>query len=110
MSDVVPRRGERGRPSGYRGQPRWRSARACCPAPAQGFGVTFAQMFRKVTTEQYPEVEAHRAALPRAARAQPVAGRAGEVRRVRAVRLGLPGRRDLRRGRRQHRGRAVLAG
>ena len=24
------------------------------PAPAQGFGVTFAQIFRKVTTEQYP--------------------------------------------------------
>ena len=24
------------------------------PAPGQGFGVTFAQMFRKVTTEQYP--------------------------------------------------------
>ncbi|WP_255522517.1 MULTISPECIES: NADH-quinone oxidoreductase subunit NuoI [unclassified Blastococcus] len=24
------------------------------PAPVQGFGVTFAQMFRKVTTEQYP--------------------------------------------------------
>ncbi|NEK58186.1 NADH-quinone oxidoreductase subunit NuoI [Geodermatophilus sabuli] len=26
------------------------------PAPGQGFGVTFAQMFRKVTTEEYPEV------------------------------------------------------
>ncbi len=24
------------------------------PAPGQGFGVTFAQLFRKVTTEQYP--------------------------------------------------------
>jgi NADH-quinone oxidoreductase subunit I len=24
------------------------------PAPGQGFGVTFAQIFRKVTTEQYP--------------------------------------------------------
>ena len=24
------------------------------PAPGQGFGVTFAQMFKKVTTEQYP--------------------------------------------------------
>ncbi|MCW2700076.1 MAG: nuoI, partial [Blastococcus sp.] len=24
------------------------------PAPVQGFGVTFAQIFRKVTTEQYP--------------------------------------------------------
>ena len=30
--------------------------------------------------------------------------RAGEVHRLRAVRVGLPGRRDLRRGRRQHRG------
>ncbi|WP_269799606.1 NADH-quinone oxidoreductase subunit NuoI [Geodermatophilus chilensis] len=26
------------------------------PAPGQGFGVTFAQIFRKVTTEEYPEV------------------------------------------------------
>ena len=26
------------------------------PGPGQGFGVTFAQMFRKVTTEEYPEV------------------------------------------------------
>ena len=47
---------------------------------------------------------AGRAALPRPARAQPAPGRAGEVRRLRAVRLGLPGRRHLRRGRRQHRG------
>ena len=28
--------------------------RSFLPAPAQGFGVTFAQIFRKVTTEQYP--------------------------------------------------------
>ena len=47
--------------------------------------------------------EADRAALPRPAPAQPLARRAGEVHRLRAVRLGLPGRRDLRRGRRQHR-------
>src|SRR5829696_5781646 len=53
--------------------------------------------------------EAHRSALPRAARAQPASGRAGEVRRLRALRLGLPGRRDLRRGRGQHRGGALLA-
>ena len=47
--------------------------------------------------------EAHRAALPRPSRAQPAPRRAREVHRLRAVRLGLPGRRDLRRGRRQHR-------
>ena len=46
---------------------------------------------------------AHRAALPRPAPAQPLARRPGEVHRLRAVRLGLPGRRDLRRGRVQHR-------
>ena len=45
-----------------------------------------------------------RAALPRPAHPQPAPGRPGEVHRLRAVRLGLPGRRDLRRGRRQHRG------
>ena len=43
------------------------------------------------------------AALPRPPPAQPAPGRAGEVHRLRAVRVGLPGRRDLRRGRRQHR-------
>ena len=69
--------------------------------PVAGFGVTFRTMFRKVVTEQYPVREAaHRAALPRPAPAQPLARRAGEVHRLRAVRLGLPGRRDLRRGRR----------
>ncbi len=52
---------------------------------------------------------ADQAALPRSAPAQPVPGRPGEVHRLRAVRLGLPGRRDLRRGRRQHARRAVLA-
>ena len=30
--------------------------RSLLPAPGQGFGVTFAQIFRKVTTEEYPEV------------------------------------------------------
>ena len=45
--------------------------------------------------------EAHRAALPRPAPAQPPARRAREVHRLRAVRVGLPGRRDLRRGRRR---------
>jgi hypothetical protein len=39
-----------------------------------------------------------------------MAGRSGEVHRLRAVRLGVPGRRDLRRGRGQHRGGALLPG
>ena len=76
----------------------------------KGFGVTFRQMFRKVDTVQYPEEKrADRAALPRPAPAQPVARRAGEVHRLRAVRLGLPGGRHLRGGRGQHRRGAVLA-
>ena len=54
--------------------------------------------------------EGDRAALPRPAPAQPASGRAGEVRRLRAVRLGLSGGRDLRRGCRQHRGGTVLPG
>ena len=53
---------------------------------------------------------ADRAALSRPPPAQPPCGRPGEVHRLRAVRLGLPGRRDLRRGRRQHRGGALLPG
>ena len=76
--------------------------------PIAGFGVTFRTMFKKVVTEQYPfEKMPDRAEVPRPAPAQPLARRSGEVHRVRAVRLGLPGRRDLRRGRVQHRGRAV---
>ena len=76
--------------------------------PVAGFGVTFRTMFRKVVTEQYPfEKLPDGPALPRSAPAQPVARRPGEVHRLRAVRLGLPGRRDLRRGCLQHRGRAV---
>jgi hypothetical protein len=43
------------------------------------------------------------AALPRTPPAQPAPRRPGEVRRLRVVRLGLPGRRDPRRGRRQRR-------
>ena len=73
----------------------------------KGFGVTFAHMFRKVVTTKYPfEHPVAGAALPRPAHPQPAPGRAGEVHRLRAVRLGLPGRRDLRRGRRQHRRRS----
>ena len=78
--------------------------------PIAGFGVTFKTMFRKTFTEDYPnEPEGDRAAVPRPPPAEPLARRAGEVRRLRAVRLGLPGRRDLRRGRAEHRGGAVLA-
>ena len=78
--------------------------------PVKGFGVTFRQMFRKVDTVQYPEEKKPTApAVPRPPSAQPVARRAGEVHRLRAVRLGLPGRRHLRRGRGQHPRGAVLA-
>ncbi len=73
--------------------------------PIAGFGVTFRTMFRKTVTEQYPfEKMPDGAALPRPAPAQPLARRPREVHRLRAVRLGLPRRRDLRRGRLQHRG------
>ena len=79
--------------------------------PVAGFGVTFKAMFKKRLTEQYPEQQKTTApALPRPAPAQPPPGRPGEVRRLRAVRLGLPRRRDLRRGRGQHRGGALLPG
>ena len=37
--------------------------------PVKGFGVTFGTMFKKPTTEQYPEEEADCPALPRPARA-----------------------------------------
>ena len=66
--------------------------------------VTFGTMFKKPITEQYPEKPGPVAKrYPRPPPAQPLPRRAGEVHRLRAVRLGLPGRRDLRRGRRQHR-------
>ena len=78
--------------------------------PVKGFGVTFSHMFSKVVTDEVPGEHATAGpALPRPAHPQPAPGRAGEVHRLRAVRLGLPGGRDLRRGRRQHRGRALLA-
>ena len=75
-----------------------------------GFGVTFTTMFKKRITEEYPEKPG-----PVAKRyhgrhqLNRYAGRAGEVHRLRAVRVGLPGRRDLRRGRGQHRSRTILA-
>src|SRR3954466_12913160 len=40
------------RSTGARNRPAVRDS--VLPAPSQGFGVTFAQIFRKVTTEQYP--------------------------------------------------------
>ncbi len=49
------------------------------------------------------EAAPHGAALPRPPPAQPLPGRPREVHRLRAVRVGLPGRRDPRRGRRQRR-------
>ena len=64
----------------------------------KGFGVTFAHMFRKVYHEVPVRAPGLRAALPRPAHPQPSPGRAGEVHRLRVVRLGLPRRRHLRRG------------
>src|SRR5688500_5236491 len=56
MSEHTPARrsgGEVERSSG-RGGSRPAVRDSLMPMPAQGFGVTFAQIFRKVTTEQYP--------------------------------------------------------
>jgi hypothetical protein len=75
----------------------------------KGFGVTFGTMFKKVVTEEYPETRRPPRPATTAGTSSTGTRRAGEVRRLRAVRLGLPGRRDLRRGRRQHRGGALLA-
>src|SRR4051794_14580498 len=53
MSDNTPvrrRGGEVARPGTDAKPPR----RSVLPAPGQGFGLTFAQMFKKVTTEEYP--------------------------------------------------------
>jgi uncharacterized membrane protein len=77
----------------------------------KGFGVTFSHMFKKVVTEEYPEQR--KPPAPRyhgPAHPQPGPDGPGEVHRLRAVRVGLPGRRHLRRGRRQHRRGALLAG
>ncbi|EUA33660.1 4Fe-4S binding domain protein [Mycobacterium xenopi 3993] len=75
-----------------------------------GFGVTLTTMFKRPITEQYPEHPVLWPAVPRPPPTQPVSRRSGEVHRLRAVRLGLSGRRHLRRGRRQHRRRTVFAG
>ena len=101
----------RGRHSGPLppGRPTAQGTRSPVLKSIKGFGVTFRTMFHKVDTVQYPEGEkADRPPVPRPAPAQPLAGRPGEMHRLRAVRLGLPGRCHLRGGRRQHRGGAVL--
>ena len=67
--------------------------------PVAGFGVTFRPCSASGRPSSTPRQAADRAALPRPPPAQPAPRRPGEVRRLRAVRLGLPGRRDLRRGR-----------
>ena len=67
--------------------------------PIAGFGVTFRTMFTQGRHRAVPLREAaDRAPLPRASPAQPLARRSREVHRLRALRVGLPGRRDLRRG------------
>ena len=93
------------------GGPRRRRRATAGPAAALGFAQGLrADLLDDVQEGLHPAVPVRllpdRAALPRPARAEPAPGRAGEVRRLRAVRLGLPGRRDLRRGRRQHRRRS----
>ena len=70
----------------------------------KGFGVTFRQIFRKPITQQYPEFKrAGLPALPRPAHAAPARERAREVRRLLALRGGLPVRLHPRRRRREHR-------
>src|SRR5512132_3726933 len=56
MSDRTPARRSGGEIERSTGRDHQRPAvrDSLLPAPAQGFGVTFAQIFRKVTTEQYP--------------------------------------------------------
>ena len=81
------------------------------PAPAQGFGVTFAQIFRKVTTEQYPFEP--KVTKPRYHGRHVLNRHPDGLEKcvgLRALRLGVPGRRHLRRGRRQHRGGPLLPG
>ena len=76
----------------------------------KGFGVTFGTMFKKVVTEEYPEN--FPPAAPRYHGRHQLNRHPDGLEKcvgLRAVRLGLPGRRDLRRGRRQHRGGALLA-
>ena len=72
--------------------------------PVNGFGVTFQQMFQKVDTEQYPEEK--RPTAPRFhGRHQLNRWPDGLEKCIgcELCALGLPGRRHLRRGRRQHR-------
>jgi len=65
----------------------------------KGFRVTFSNMFKEADHGAVPgKTRTRRTALSRPPPAQPVSRRAGEVHRLRAVCLGLPGRRHLRRG------------
>ena len=77
--------------------------------PVKGFGVTFQRCSgrsRPTSTRRSRRPTAPRFHGRHQLNRWP--GRAGEVHRLRAVRVGLPGRRHLRRGPGQHRGRAVL--
>ncbi len=77
-------------------------------APVGGFGVTLRNFFKPVVTEQYPYKK-----TPPMARyhgrhqLNRYADGLGKVHRLRAVRVGVPRGRDLRRGRFEHAGRAV---
>ena len=69
----------------------------------KGFGVTFKQIFKKPITQQYPEYK--RPVYPRFRgrhRLHRARERAREVRRLLALRGGLPGRLHPRRRRREH--------
>ena len=107
---ALPRRRSRGSLDRYqRKPPAGRSQVLDFLNPIKGFGVTFQRDVQEGRDRLVPGGKAaDRAAVPRSPPAQPVAGRAGEMHRLRAVRLGLPGGRHLRRGPGQHRGGQVL--
>jgi NADH-quinone oxidoreductase subunit I len=58
MSENTPARREGGAVARQTGAPPTEPGKRASwlPGPAQGFGVTFATMFKKVTTEEYPDV------------------------------------------------------
>ncbi|MPR00572.1 NADH-quinone oxidoreductase subunit NuoI [Modestobacter sp. I12A-02628] len=59
MPDQTPARrgdGQVARPAGADRAPVKPQRPSLLPAPLQGFGITFSTMFKKVTTEEYPEV------------------------------------------------------
>ena len=78
----------------------------------KGMGTVWKQTFRRDNTEQYPKeiVPLARALAHRAPPAQQARERPGEVHRVRAVRVRVPGGRDLGRGRRQRPGGPDVSG